>query len=209
MRASETSPTDVATEYPALRNRIVHLLDSLDESAAVLPVPACPAWTVQQLVSHIVGVPEDILAGRTEGVASDAWTAAQVERHAGHTLGHLRDTLAAQASAFDPLLPHIPVPINGQFLVDAVTHEHDLRAAVGSPGAEESAAVTIAAQWLLQHQPLPDEVRLALEKSGFTPFTVMRALGGRMTMQQMGAAGLPAAAIAACLQGPVLRLPAD
>ena len=71
---------EVAVSYIALRARVIDLLRSTPESSGNIVVPCTPAWTVRQLSAHLVGVPEDILAGRMEGVASDAWTQAQVER---------------------------------------------------------------------------------------------------------------------------------
>ena len=209
MRGADADPSEVAVEYPALRTRIVELLASLDESVASVPTPACPDWTVRELVSHIVGVPEDVLAGRTEGIASEQWTQAQVARHTGETLAELREHLLGLADDFDPLLAHLPAPINGQFLVDAVTHEHDLREAVSMPGAHDSRAVTIAAQWLLLHLPLAPEVIQTLEHAEVSDLTMLRALSGRMSRHEMELAGLPAGGIAAALTGPVLRVPPD
>jgi len=208
-RGADADPSEVAVEYPALRTRIVELLASLDESVASVPTPACPDWTVRELVSHIVGVPEDVLAGRTEGIATEQWTQAQVARHTGETLAELREHLLGLAGDFDPLLAHVPVPINGQFLVDALTHEHDLREAVSMPGAREARAVSIVTSWLLLHQRIDDDTIAAFERAGADEYTVMRALTGRMSMRQMRDADLPADAVAAVLSGPALRLPTD
>ena len=71
---------DVIAAYRNLRERMMGLLRSQPDEAGEIQVPACPAWTVRQLVAHMVGVPDDLLAGRLDGVASEAWTAAQVGR---------------------------------------------------------------------------------------------------------------------------------
>ena len=42
-----------------------------------------------------------------------------------------------------------PAEIAGQALFDAATHEHDLRNALGSPGARDSDAVDTGWQWLV------------------------------------------------------------
>ncbi len=209
MYGADADPSEVAIEYPAIRARVIDIVSSLDESAGAWPVPACPAWTVSDLIAHLVGVPEDILAGRTDGLASDAWTDAQVQRHRGETLAELRGHLLGLAGDFDPLLAHVPVPINGQFLVDALTHEHDLREAVSMPGAREARAVSIVTSWLLLHQRIDDDTIAAFERAGADEYTVMRALTGRMSMRQMRDADLPADAVAAVLSGPALRLPTD
>jgi hypothetical protein len=209
MHGADADPSEVAIEYPALRVRIIDVLGSVDESMASIPTRACPDWTVRDLVSHIVGVPEDVLAGRIEGIASDEWTRAQVARHAGETLSDLAGQLTRIADDFDPLLTDLPARMSGQFLVDAVTHEHDLREAVGMPGARESRAVTIAAQWLVRHLPLAPDIVEVLTETELSDFVLLRALSGRMSRREMESAGLPAAGIAAALSGPVLRVPPD
>lgn len=199
----------VRAAYVELRDRLLGLLGELEESDGDRPVPACPDWTVRQVVAHLVGVPEDILAGRLEGVASEAWTQAQVDRHAGRTLAELRTTAAELAPAFDPVLELVPAPMNSQLVMDAVTHEHDLREAVGRPGAQDSSAVDVACAWLLQSFRMPDDVVGRIVGSGASTFTVMRAMSGRMSIAAMDEAGLPGPEIARALAGSPLVPPSD
>lgn len=70
---------EAAAAYPALRERLVALVRGRDEADGGLPVPHCPYWTVRDLLAHMIGVPEDVLAGDVEGAGSDRWTRAQVE----------------------------------------------------------------------------------------------------------------------------------
>lgn len=58
--------TDVVAAYRELRSRIVALLRDLPEGEATSVVPACPDWNVAELVSHLVGVVDDILENRME-----------------------------------------------------------------------------------------------------------------------------------------------
>ena len=76
---------EVSAAYVELRERVVRLLRSLPEDADEIVVPHCPLWTVAELASHIMGVNDDIVNSRLEGVATDEWTQAQVERHRGNT----------------------------------------------------------------------------------------------------------------------------
>ncbi len=87
-----------------------------------------------------MGVPEDLLAGRMEGVASDAWTNAQVQCHDGESLARLATALEATIIPFDAIVPAIP-PSNSQLVMDAVTLEIDLREVLGLPGAQIAAAL--------------------------------------------------------------------
>ena len=74
----------VAEAYRDLRIRMIGFLGNQPDSSASITVPHCPAWTVQMALSHIVGVQEDALSGNMQGVTSEAWTNAQVQRHSHH-----------------------------------------------------------------------------------------------------------------------------
>lgn len=110
-----------------------------------------------------------------DGVTAEAWTRAQVERHAD----------------------------------DAVTHEHDLREAVGRPGAQDSAAVEIAVAWLGRSFRLPPDASDRIRSSRAPAFTVMRAMSGRMSIAAMDEACLPGLEIAGALAGSPLVPPTD
>lgn len=198
---------DVRTAYLEVRDRVIGLLADLGDADGDLQVPACPAWTVRDLVAHFVGVPDDILAGRMDGVGSTAWTQAQIDRHFTTSLDELRVLLAAQAAAFDPVLQLIPAPINSQLVMDAVTHEHDLRGAIGRPGAIDSLAVRVAVAWLLQAGIVVPEVVESIESAEVAPFEVMRALSGRTSRRRMNELGLPGDHIDRALQHALIGPP--
>ena len=202
------SDTEVVRAYLEFRTRVVDLIREIPESQASLSVPLCPDWEVSGLISHIVGVPEDILAGRMEGVTTDAWTQAQVDRHEGESLSQLADALLATGTEFDVLLPHIPSPINSQMMMDAVTHEHDLRHDVGRAGAQDSLAVNVALGWLLNmvEGKVPGRAQ-ELVDSGVSRFELMRSLTGRRSVEQMKKLGLDGEQIKLLLQGTPLRVP--
>ena len=202
------SDTEVVRAYLEFRTRVVGLIREIPESQASLSVPLCPDWEVSGLISHIVGVPEDILAGRMEGVTTDAWTQSQVDRHEGESLSQLADGLLATGTEFDVLLPHIPSPINSQMMMDAVTHEHDLRHAVGRAGAQDSLAVNVALGWLLNmvEGKAPGRAQ-ELVDSGVSRFELMRSLTGRRSVEQMKQLGLDGEQIKLLLQGTPLHVP--
>lgn len=198
---------DVRIAYAEVRDQVIRLLSDLTEADADLPVPACPNWTVRNLVAHFVGVPDDILSGRMEGVGSDAWTQAQVDRHATTSLADLRALLAAQATTFDPVLQVIPAPVNSQLVMDAATHEHDLRGAIDRPGSDDSLPVRVAAGWLLQANIVSPDVVAQIESTDVAPFDVMRALSGRTSLRRMNELGLPGDAINTALQHALIGPP--
>lgn len=199
----------VVDAYRDLRARTIELLRRTPESHADDVVPHCPAWTVRDVVAHLVGVPEDIVAGRMDGVTTDAWTQAQVDRHRDHSLADLVAIWTDSIASFDPVLPHIPSPVNSQFVMDAVTHEHDLRHALGQPSHRDSAAVDVGVGWLLDmadgRSPGLADVLLA---SGLGAFDLMRVLSGRRSADQISRLGLDGPAIVDMLAGSPLRPPA-
>ncbi len=196
--------------YVELRARVVALLRETPEQIATSPVPHCPTWSVNQLAAHLLGVPDDIVHGRMEGVASDAWTQAQVVRHQAKSLRQIADELAALAERFDPLLPHVPAMSRSQMVMDAVTHEHDLRHAVGAPGARESTAGRAGLAWLMSWYERTDPViGSKIAGVGVGDFDVLRSLTGRRSAIQMAALGLPADAIIQIQAGSPFRAPTE
>ena len=134
--------------YAGVRRRINELLDTAaDRSDEV--VAACPEWRVCDLLAHVAGVVDDVLGGRIDGAGSNPWTAAQVEARRSRPFGEVVGEWNAQAPQLEDLLDSFG-PAGHQLVMDAVTHEHDLRAALGAPGARDSDAVTIGVDWLLR-----------------------------------------------------------
>lgn len=84
-----------AAAYEDGLRRVVALVDGLSEAELQTKVPACPLWSVQDLVAHLSGVAEDSVRGAffdgatlawTDpdlAVRREAWTAAQVESRRG------------------------------------------------------------------------------------------------------------------------------
>ena len=201
------SDAEVCLSYQQLRERVIELLANTRDEIANKTVPACPKWTVQNLVCHIIGVPEDILEGRMEGVTTDPWTQAQVDRHKSDSIAQLREILISQKSKFDVVLPNIPSPVNSQFVMDAVTHEHDLREALGKPGAQDSLAVNVAFAWLASNSMYPKELVDKLRASKATEFQLMRAMTGRISVEQMNELNLPGDEIAKLTVGSPFKAP--
>ena len=201
------SDAEVCLSYQQLRERVIELLADTRDEIANKTVSACPKWTVQNLVCHIIGVPEDILEGRMQGVTTDPWTQAQVDRHKSDSIAQLREILINQKSKFDVVLPNIPSPVNSQFVMDAVTHEHDLREALGKPGAQDSLAVKVAVAWLASNSMYPKELVDKLRASKATEFQLMRAMTGRTSVEQMNELNLPGDEIASLTVGSPFKAP--
>ena len=136
--------TEVADHYRTARLRITELVLSLDDDELARAVPACPGWTVHDVVSHITGVTDDALSGRMDGVATDPWTAAQVERGRGVATADLLKRWTEQAAVFESF------PLPPQAVIDLTTHEQDIRGAVDQPGARDTDEVQFAFELVAQ-----------------------------------------------------------
>ena len=188
----------VADAYVGCRTRITDLVHGLDAARAALPVAACPNWTAHDVVAHITGVVDDVLSGRLDGVATDGWTAAQVEARRGTTIDEMLTAWHAQAPNFESFLDDIGPP-GRQAVGDLVTHEHDLRGALGQPGARASDAVTMGFAFMargfinaaraqgvsVRVGPVGEaDASIALDGE---PFELMRAVTGRRSAAQLRA----------------------
>jgi len=137
----------VGAAYASCRRRIADLVVDLDAGAADRAVPCCPAWSVRDVAAHLAGVVDDVLAGRLEGVATDPWTAAQVDRRRGRELTEIVDEWQGLAPQFERFLDAAG-PAAAQAVADVVTHEHDIRQALAAPGARDSDAVAIGLDFI-------------------------------------------------------------
>lgn len=193
----------IAAAYSGVRARVGELTGSLDETISGTPVPPCPRWTVHDVVAHLVGVVEDAMAGRLDGVATDPWTQAQVDARREQSIPEMLAAWSQAAPPFEAMLDEIG-PVGRQAVLDAVTHEHDIRTALGEPGARQSDAVIIGYGFgapVFVEEAESHGARIRLEgvgvraygatdaplRIGGTPFDLMRALTGRRSLEQIRA----------------------
>ena len=138
-----------ADSYRALRARVRGVVESVDTNAFRTVVPATPAWSAHDVLAHLVGVPQDVVNGRLEGLASDSWTQAQVDARRDASVADLLAEWDDYGPKFEAMLAAAPEEIAGQAIFDAASHEHDLRGAFGTPGARDSDAIAGGWDWLL------------------------------------------------------------
>jgi predicted dehydrogenase len=93
--------------------------------------------------------------------------------------------------------------------MDAVTHEHDFRHAIGRPGARDSRAVKAGLAWLREWTTARNpEGAQALFGAGVNDFDLLRCLTGRRSEPQVIALGLDIAVLRQVLHSSPLRIPA-
>ena len=196
--------SEFAAAYTETRERVSELVRSLPEAELALEVPACPGWSVRDLVAHLVGVADDSLRGNVDGLGSKEWTSAQIQARADRTLEQLLEEWEATEAELRPALAELHPALAGGLVGDVVTHEHDLRGAVRRPGARDSNAARIVLDSYVRFfgRRLKQDERPALEvraggrswtagpgdPAGYVsaePFELLRGLTGRRTRQQI------------------------
>ena len=138
-----------AVAYAELRERVTALVCDLAPAELERPAPATPGWRVRDVLAHMVGVTDDIVNGRFDGIASDPWTEAQVEKRRVVPLGDLLGDWAHYGPQFEALLGDAPAAVAGQALFDGMTHEQDVRHAVARPGARDGDVMTLSWSWIV------------------------------------------------------------
>lgn len=201
---------NAADAYRLVHRRVDELLRGRAD-VADRAVPACPDWTVHQTVSHLAGVCQDVLSQNLQGAGTPTWTQAQVDRLADHDLDELLDAWDESAAPVAEVLEHAPPLIGGQLVFDTLTHEHDLRGALGEPGARTGdPAFAVAAGFLtasfdraIRDNGLPAVLLVGPTLGSvllgdpsapgspivveLTDFEMLRALGGRRSVAQLQA----------------------
>ena len=166
------------------------------------PVPCTPGWTVRDVLSHVSGVPDDVLNGRVDGVATAAWTASQLERNRDTPAEELLARWEVQAGPFADV-----IQASGRIraVFDCYCHEQDVRHALALPGNRDGVLMIRAAEDLVPGLQLPfavsvelsdgsvvlspggedDPMRPGVELRGVTRFEVFRSRLGRRSRRQV------------------------
>ena len=199
-------PTDSGVAYAEMRTRLTGLLREDPAGSGPMIVPGCPDWRVKDVVAHLTGACLDILEGNLDGVATDPWTAAQVARFADADLSDVLATWDEAGPQVEVLAPAFPAKEACQLVFDATTHEHDIRGALGRPGARSSNSMVVGFAFVLdaldgyvRHKGLP-AIEIRTEAGTFTAgdgaadvvlsatlFDAFRSLGGRRSIDQIRA----------------------
>lgn len=134
-------PELLARLYQETRDRIVAMLTGPEDPAWQAAVAACPGWSVRDVVAHMSAVTQDWTTGRLTGAPTADQTATLVD-------------LAHSAGLKAPL-------------GDITSHEHDIRGAIGRPGARDSTAVHRSSDQLLANLATPVPLLVTVEDAEY------------------------------------------
>jgi len=153
---------DLARMYRETRERLTALVAGLDEAELGTPVPACPGWSVADVIGHLAAIPEDALAGRLTGRPSEEETAAQVARFRGKPMAQTLAGWTELAPRFEAVVAAFKV---WPAVIDVASHEQDIRGAVGQPGARDTEVIREMSGWLLAGLAPPVRLRVTVEQA--------------------------------------------
>jgi uncharacterized protein (TIGR03083 family) len=137
--------SDIAIGYRTTRERLSELVCGLTDEELRRTVPACPAWDVHDVIAHMSGVQELLTAGERPTGDTQDWIDAIVAARRDIPVGELLDRWAACEQGTSALIDG-GVQV---LLVDVISHEHDIRNAVGRPGSRQVPEVPVAVEVML------------------------------------------------------------
>jgi uncharacterized protein (TIGR03083 family) len=132
-------PAEIAARWDESRLRVRELVTTIPDDQLGRQVPGTPKWTVIELMSHVVGSPIDLSNGKFDGAGGPEWTQAQVDARRGRSVAELVDELDDAADVILKAIRAGDVPSPVTF--DVITHEQDLRGALGLPPLSDPAGL--------------------------------------------------------------------
>jgi uncharacterized protein (TIGR03083 family) len=198
---------DCGRLYGEKRLELMALVRSLTADERATMVPATPAWSVQDVVAHVVGIAADLNALRFGGDDDpDAWTAAQVSTRRGRSVAELDDEWEREAVRFEEGLRLLGYETGSHFVGDLLQHSQDVRAALGRDRLDDDEALAVGLDHYLDtfHTTLTTaaagSVVVSVEGETWTlgagpevaslatsRFELFRTLGGRRSAAQVAA----------------------
>lgn len=162
--SADVADPDLSRLYRETRERVISLVSEFDDKALDAAVPACPGWSVRDVMAHVTAVAEDAVAGRLTGPPTNDQTAVQVARFRGRDIAEITAIWAENATAFERIIGTMQI---WPAVTDVTSHEHDIRAALGRPGARDTDAVWHSAQSLLTRLRPPVSLNVTVEDAEF------------------------------------------
>jgi uncharacterized protein (TIGR03083 family) len=117
--------------YAESERRVAELVSPLDDATLDTRTPACPDWTVRDMLAHLAGGAASFGTPSYVGLGTDPWAAEHVESRRGAALSDL----LTERRVCTPKLEQLPEEDWRwlQVLHDALSHETDIRSTIGAP----------------------------------------------------------------------------
>jgi uncharacterized protein (TIGR03083 family) len=154
---------EIEALYTTVQEELASLVLARADRSGV-GVPACPGWSVRDVIAHVVGLARDAVTGnlptmdlleqwRDDEVVEtrDRMTASQVDRVADLSIKDLvrdwQDLMAGLTSMLGGAIPFpdpAPLGLGPVLVTDLVIHDQDVRGALGVPHAPYGPASSLA-----------------------------------------------------------------
>lgn len=197
---------DCGALYGTKRRELVSLLGTLRPDGLSATVPATPAWTVHDVLSHLVGITADLNAKNFGTGDADRWTDAQVRSRRGRSVADLNSEWEREARSFEEGLRILGYEIGSHYIGDLLQHSADIRHALGlRPPADDQALAVALDFYLISFEQALRRSRLGAVTVTVRPeewtlgegesiasvegerYELFRALGGRRSESQIRA----------------------
>lgn len=128
--------------YKQSQGRIMSLVNNQN---AHLPVPACPGWTIRDLMAHLFGTMADVSKGKISEAVDDDWSATHIARAGTRSVGDLGAEWHLRATTS----PAIFQSLGALLVAECVTHEFDIKGALANTQGRELQVVRTVALFYL------------------------------------------------------------
>lgn len=155
---------DLAGAYAQTRATMITLTSDLSPTDLENIVPACPAWTVKDLVAHVTSLAAALSDGEfppdlnpslfwDEKMAAerDVWVDRGLEARRDNSIDEIIAEWEASATNLEAMMrgeapwpPAAPPLPEWIVTTDLAVHHHDLRGALGQPGERDSLATGLS-----------------------------------------------------------------
>ncbi|HEX8093931.1 maleylpyruvate isomerase family mycothiol-dependent enzyme [Jatrophihabitans sp.] len=125
--------------YVESARRVEELVTPLDDATLDTRTPACPEWTVREMLAHLAGGAASFGTPSYVGLGTDPWAAEHVESRRGASLADLLTERRVCTPKLEQLAPEDRRWL--QVVHDALHHESDIRATIGAPRLPMDAVV--------------------------------------------------------------------
>ena len=144
---------DTGSLYERTRREFIATLIGLSDEQLQIRVPATPAWSVRDVLAHVVGLAADLNAQRFPAPDDDGtvWTNAQVQRSRDLTLTEVIAEWGRQAVRFEDGLRAFGYEFGSHFVADLYVHYQDVRTAVGLGPDADGLTVAVALDHYLRY----------------------------------------------------------
>lgn len=128
-------PEVSATLFRDARRRIIAVARKLSGAQLATQVPACPRWTVRDLLGHLAGVTADVVNNNLSGAPGEEWTAAHVAARADRDVPDLLAEWEKLGPGWEEIARRAEHPsfiVRNPYL-DTGVHEADIYGALDLP----------------------------------------------------------------------------